>query len=154
MRTKLLLSFVVIVLVSVVAMVALTYQGAASEVRSFMFQGSMVRAQEIAQSLEEYYQIQKTWQGAEVLLNLTGSGAGMMGHGRGAGGGQGAMGSMMNQRLRLADAKGQILSDTTSEQADGSLTAEERTNAIPLQVNGETVGYLLPEIGDDLQPGR
>jgi two-component system sensor histidine kinase BaeS len=145
MRTKLLLSFVVIVLVSVIAVVALTYQGAASEVRSFMFQGSMVRAQEIAQSLEEYYQIQKTWQGAEVLLNLSGSGAGMMGHGRGASGVQGSMGNMMNQRLRLADAEGQILYDTAADPAKGSLTSEEQFNAIALQVNGETVGYLLPE---------
>jgi signal transduction histidine kinase len=145
MRTRLLLSFVLITLVTVAAVVALTYQGAASEVRSFMFQGSMVRAKEIANSLEEYYQINHSWQGAEMFLDQTGSGAGMMGYGRGSGGGQGMMGQMMNQRLRLADAKGQIFYDTASEQAGGNLTAEERSAAIALEVKGETVGYLLPE---------
>ncbi len=142
MRIRLLLSFGLIVLVTVAVVVALTYQGAASEVRSFMFQGSMVRANEIAASLEAYYQANGSWQGAETLLET--SGAGMMGHGRGSGAGQGMMGQM-NQRLQLADADGQILYDTESVQTGGNLTAEERSAAIALQVEGETIGYLLPE---------
>jgi len=145
MRIKLLFSFALVVLVSVSVVVLLTYQGAASEVRSFMFQGSMVRAQEIAKNLEAYYQAHQTWQGAEMLISLTGSGAGMMGHGRGPGGGQGAMASMMNQRLRLADAKGRVISDTSTDQAEGSLTAEELTKAIQLNNGSQVVGYLLPE---------
>jgi hypothetical protein len=84
-----------------------------------MFRGSMVRAQEISKSLEEYFQTNQTWQGAEALLNLSGSNAGMMGHGRGAGSGQG----MMNQRLRLANVEGKILYDTSTAQAEGNLTA-------------------------------
>ena len=145
MRLKLLLSFVLIVFVTVIVVVALAYQGAASEVRSFMFQGSMVRAQEIAKALEDYYQTYQTWQGAEALLSLPSSSGGTMGHGRGPGGGQGMMGGMMNQRLRLADAGGQVVSDTAATQAEGSLAAEELSKAILLKNGGQTVGYLLPE---------
>ena len=126
MRIKLLISFGLLVFVSVSVVIILTYRGAVSEVRSFMFRGSMVRAQEIATSLEDYYQVNQTWQGAEALLSLSGANAGMMGHGRGSSsGGQGMMGNMMNQRLRLANAEGRILYDTSAVQAEGSLTAEE-----------------------------
>ena len=64
MRIKLLISYVLLVVVSVSVVIILAYQGAANEVRSFMFRGSMVRAQEIASSLEDYYQVNRTWQGA------------------------------------------------------------------------------------------
>ena len=145
MRIKLLISFGLLVFVSVSVVIILTYRGAVSEVRSFMFRGSMVRAQEIATSLEEYYQVNQTWQGAEALLSLTGANAGMMGRGRGSSGGQGMMGNMMNQRLRLANAEGRILYDTSTVQAEGSLTAEELSQAIQLKNDGVIVGYLLPE---------
>jgi two-component system, OmpR family, sensor histidine kinase BaeS len=144
MRIKLLISFVLLVCVSVSVVIILAYQGVANEVRSFMFRGSMVRAQEIATSLEEYYQVNQTWQGAEALLSLSGANAGIMGHGRGAGG-QGTMGNMMNQRLKLANAEGRILYDSSTAQVEGSLTAEELSNAIQLKNNGVTIGYLLPE---------
>jgi signal transduction histidine kinase len=144
MRIKLLISFVLIVLFSISVVIVVTYRGAANEVRSFMFRGSMLHAQEIAKSLEEYYQANQTWQGAETLLNPSGN-AGMMGRGYGAGGGQGMMGNMMNQRLRLADAKGKIVFDTSNAQAEGGLTAEEISNAIQLKNDGVVVGFLLPE---------
>ncbi len=144
MRIKLLISFVLLVFVSVSVVIILAYRGVANEVRSFMFRGSMVRAQEIVTSLEEYYQVNQTWQGAEALLSLTGANAGMMGRGPGAG--QGMMGNMMNQRLRLANAEGRILYDTSTVQAEGSLTAEELSQAIQLKNDGMIVGYLLPEL--------
>jgi signal transduction histidine kinase len=144
MRIKLLISFVLIVLFSISVVIIVTYRGAASEVRSFMFRGSMVHAQEIAKSLEEHYQVNQTWQGAEALLSTSGN-AGMMGRGYGAGGGQGMMGNMMNQRLRLANAEGKIIFDTSTAQAEGGLTAQELSNAIQLKNDGVIVGYLLPE---------
>ena len=144
MRLKLLLSFISIALISVIVVVVLAYQGAASEVRSFMFRGSMVQAQGIAKTLEAYYLAHQTWQGAETLLSLQDSGGGMMGHGRGPGG-LGIMAGMMNQRLRLADAAGKVISDTSVDQAQGSLTAEELSKAIQLKSGRKVVGYLLPE---------
>jgi signal transduction histidine kinase len=141
MRIKLLISFVLLVFVSVSVVIILAYRGVANEVVSFMFRGSMVHAQEIAKTLEEYYQANQSWQGAEALLSITGANAGMMGHGRGAGGGQG----MMSQRLRLADAEGKIIYDTTTALVEGSLTPTELSNAIQLKNFGVVVGYLLPE---------
>jgi signal transduction histidine kinase len=144
MRIKLLISFVLLVFVSVSVVIILAYQGVANEVRSFMFRGSMVHAQELSKSLEEYYQANQTWQGAEALLSPNGN-AGMMGRGYGAGGGQGMMGNMMNQRMRLANAEGRILYDSSTAQVEGSLTAEELSNAIQLKIDGGIIGYLLPE---------
>ena len=145
MRTKLLFSFFSIVLVSVIVVVVLAYRGAAGEVRAFMFQGGMVRAQAIAKDLEKYYQTHQTWLGVETLFDSSGMGAGMMGRGHGPGGSQGMAGGMMNQRLRLADAQGRVVFDTAATQAEGSLTTEERSKAILLKNTGQVVGYLLPE---------
>ena len=144
MRTKLLISFVLLVFVSISVAVVIAYRGVANEVRLFMFRGSMTRAQEIAKSLETYFQENQTWQGAEVLFSLSGTNTGMMGRGHGMGGTQG-MGNVMNQRLRLADAEGRIVFDTSDTQVSGSLTATELSSAIQLKNNGTLVGYLLPE---------
>ena len=60
---------------------------------------------------------------------------------------------MMNQRLRLADAQGNIVVDTESAQGSGRLVGTELEQAIPLQANGETVGFLYPEGGVDFGAG-
>jgi signal transduction histidine kinase len=51
----------------------------------------------------------------------------------------------MSQRLRLADAEGKIIYDTTTALVEGSLTPTELSNAIQLKNFGVVVGYLLPE---------
>jgi signal transduction histidine kinase len=57
------------------------------------------------------------------------------------------MGNMMYQRLQLADIGWNIVSDTGSENPGGKISASERDNYIPIQVNEQTVGYLLAEGG-------
>jgi two-component system OmpR family sensor kinase/two-component system sensor histidine kinase BaeS len=68
-------------------------------------------------------------------------------HGRKQGGSGGMGGLIMNQRLRLADADGNLLVDTGDQNASGTLSATERMNAIPIQVDGRLAGYLLAEGG-------
>jgi signal transduction histidine kinase len=60
---------------------------------------------------------------------------------------------MMNQRLRLADADGSLVADTLSVNPSGQLSPEDLPQAIPLQVSGRTVGYLLTEGGMVFSPG-
>lgn len=135
MRTRLLLSFVLVVLVSVVGVVVFARQGAASTVRAFMYRGGMVGSDELASQLQEYYAQHGSWEGVESLLGASGRGQGQgMMHGQG-------QGMMMGQRLRLADSSGTVIADTSAAPS-GKLSADEKSVAIPLKVNGRTVGYL------------
>ncbi len=139
MRLKLILSFILIVIISVATMVLIARQGAASEVRSFMFQGGTNRLDTIAQSLEEYYRENQSWRGIEIFLAQS---ADMpMGRGQGAG----KSGGMMSAQVRLADSDGMIIADTISGEPSGQLSEAEKQYAIPLKYNLQIVGYLLSQ---------
>jgi len=139
MRLRLILSFALIVLVSVTSVVFVARQSAASEVRSFMFHGGMTGTGELTSMLENYYQQNGSWKGVEALLGAVAPG------GRGMGFGMGGM--MMNQRLRLADARGNLLVDTAASVPSGNLSSTEKSESIPLVSGGQTVGYLMAEGG-------
>jgi signal transduction histidine kinase len=139
MRLRLLLSFVLVVLVAVTGVVVVARQRNASEVRAYMFMGGMTGESGLVAALQEYYQANGSWQGVESLLASSS-------HGQGRG-----MGGMMGQRLRVADEQGRVVADSGAgvgeAQTGGSLSSAERSAAIPLQVGGRTVGYLLPQGG-------
>jgi signal transduction histidine kinase len=136
MRVRLILSFILIALISVVSVVLVARLRTGSEVRAFMFRGSMTGVDDLVSQLEDYYQARQSWQGVESLLQGTGGGKG---HGQG----MGNMAGMMNQHLRLADSQWQVLVDSNSVQTFGIISQDERSNAIALEDNGRTVGYLL-----------
>lgn len=139
MRLRLILSFVLIVFVTVAGVVIIARQGTASEVRSFMGAG-MVRLDSLAADLETYYKNNGSWQGAEALFNMPG----MPGHSAGQGaGGQGMMGAgMMSQGLALADAQGKVLLNYGDASLGSTLTADQLALAIPLKNGDHVVGYL------------
>jgi len=149
MRTKLILSFALVVLISVIGVVVIARYTTAGEVRAFMFPGGMMSSDELVKSLEGYYQQHQSWQGVEdLLMSRRGYGQGQ-GWGAGAQQGGGMMhgyGGMMGQRLRLADATGKIVYDSSTA-LPMSLTPEEIANSIPLYSNHTVVGYLLLEGG-------
>ncbi len=152
MRIRLILSFVLIVLVTVAGVVLIARQGAAYEVRAFMTRGGMLRLDSLTASLEGYYQQHQSWDGAEALLadfsGPLGAGFGSQYHG----GGQG-MGGMMNQDLILADSQGNIVARTSSSSGASRLSASELKVALPLKSGLRTVGYLLPGGGMGLTSG-
>jgi signal transduction histidine kinase len=97
----------------------------------------MIGSDELVADLQAFYTQYGSWQGVESVLG---------GVGRGQGQGQGMMhgqgqGMMMGQRLRLADAQGVVVADTTTQPV-GKLSTDEKEAAIPIKVNGHTVGYL------------
>ena len=149
MRIRLILSFALIVLVSVTLVAVIARQSAANEVRAFMFRGGMTGVEELVDSLEDYYTMHQSWRGVESLLDSSGhpSGAGQGNRGVGQGMMHGSGGNMMNQRLRLADAMGNLVADTEDPQPAGSLSPDDLDRSIRLQAGGQTVGYLLPEGG-------
>jgi two-component system, OmpR family, sensor histidine kinase BaeS len=142
LRLRLILSFSFIVLVTVVTLVTLAGIGAASQLRAFMFRGGMAGIENLVEALEEHYRTQGTWEGSENLFLNQGHG-----HRRGAG-----MGGILNQRLRLGNADGEVLVDTGNPSPGGRMTDLELRSAIPLQVAGKTVGYLLAEGGMLINP--
>ncbi|MBN2549034.1 MAG: HAMP domain-containing protein [Anaerolineales bacterium] len=143
MRLRLILSFALIVLVSVTGVALIARQGSASAVRAYMFGGGMLNVDDLVDSLQKYYAEHSSWQGVDDLLKLPGSGYGSgQGHGQG-----GPHGMMMNQRLRLADEQGNVLVDTSVDQAAGQLVASELAAAMAIKSSGRTVGYLLVEGG-------
>jgi hypothetical protein len=134
MRLKLFLSFTLIVLVSVSLVALIARRGTVNEVRLFMYRGGMVGLNDLASNLESYYQNNGTWKGGQSIINSTHTGT------------QG-MGGMMNQRLLLADATGAVVLDTRGSNAGSKLSQSERAIAIPLRVDGKTVGYLYASGG-------
>lgn len=111
-----------------------------------MFRGGMTGVDELATTLEDYYQVNQSWQGVENILSTPGQGFGR-GRGPGSPGMGPGMGGMMAQRLRLADARGNLVADTSDPSPDGILSGTELDRAIPLAVDRRVVGYLLPEGG-------
>lgn len=142
MRLRLFLSFALIVLVSVASFTILARQGAATDVRTFMPRGGFAGLENLASALEDYYQTHQTWQGAEQVLESAapGRGRGSSGAGRGPSG-------MMGPNFILADARGNVIFNTSNAAITGRLSQTELDYALALSTNQEVVGYLLPEGG-------
>jgi two-component system, OmpR family, sensor kinase len=124
---RLSLAFVVVAVISALAVAVL-----ATSVTSNQFQQYVARRDALAQtgvmdSLAAYYQATGTWDGVEMVL------AQFTGRGQGRG----------RPPLLLADAAGNVVYDERQQRAGTALTASERDSALPITVNGATVGYLL-----------
>lgn len=152
MRSKLFLSFLIIVLIAVASVVIFARQGAAGEVRAYMFRGGMSGVEELVADLEAYYNSNGSWSGVQEMLLEKMPGGHRQGQGSGPGMGVG-MGAMMSQRLQVADAQGRRLADTSAQNPAGMLTQAELQAAYKLEAGGQTVGYLLAEGGMAYSPG-
>ena len=145
MRLRLFFSFFLIVVISVTGVVLIARYSSARAVRSFMFGGEMADVEGLVNNLAEYYRANASWQGVESWLPaLSGRQSGMgMGHGSG---GQGS-GGMMGQRLRLADADGNLVTDSAGLQPGSQLTQAELAAAAEIVVDGKIAGYFLAQSG-------
>ncbi|MEA3349390.1 MAG: ATP-binding protein [Chloroflexota bacterium] len=149
MRLRLILSFTLIVIITIASLAIIVRLNTAQTVRTFMFRGGIAGVENLVTELESYYKQHGTWQGSEKLLypdpieTSMRKGPGQ-GQGQGIGTGNNTDG-LPKQHIRLLDAEGQVLFDDQSEQSSGKIDAPELEQAIPLQVDDQTVGYLLPE---------
>jgi signal transduction histidine kinase len=141
MRLRLILSFVAVVLVSIVSFALVLRLGTVLEVRQFMYHGGMVSGDSLITELEDYFHTNGSWSGVETLLPQFGKGRGRM------------AGMMQDpqtgagQRLQLADASGTIIFDSSDESTGSNLSFLDRFRAIELTANGQRAGYLLAEGG-------
>jgi len=141
MRLRLILSFVLVVLVTLVSVIFFARRGTERAVGDFMVHGGMVSSRDLVESLETYYNQTGIWMGVDRLISgMQGMGQMMEGRGRGLG--------MMGQRLRIADAEGIYVADSQGSSAGSQMTEAERSLAVPLMdTRGATVGYLVGEGG-------
>jgi methyl-accepting chemotaxis protein len=142
MRWRLFVSFILVALVSILSLLILVRQGAIQEVRTYMFRGGMVGLEGIVSQLEDHYQKNHTWYGADQIISGTGQG-----NRRGNQGNMPGLGGMMGQSLLLTDEQGNIVADSRNPNASGRIDQSELLQGIPLQVNGATVGHLVHEGG-------
>jgi signal transduction histidine kinase len=131
LSTKLLLSFALMLTVTLVVVSVVAYSSAAREVRGFMFGGTMMAPEGIANDLSQFYKEHGNWQGVESLLAPF--------HGPGNGG----FGAMMGQRFVVVDTAGQVVGDSSGTLLGSFVSAEEIARGLAVTVNGSRVGTLL-----------
>ncbi|NPA06648.1 MAG: HAMP domain-containing protein [Chloroflexi bacterium] len=135
MRHSLLLAFTLSTLVGISLVVIWMHISVTHEMRTFLRQGGPWGLQEITVALEEHYREVGSWEGVEQVLHRVLPGP-QYGHGAGP--------------LILADAEGRIL--YPPGRVGGYLRDDERARAIPLVVDGRTVGYLYSPRSGTIAP--
>ena len=143
MRLRLILSFILIVIVSVVSVALIARRQTVTAVNTFIHRGGLSGTEGLVRNLEEYFATNDTWEGVETFFRRQGWG---MGQGQGQNNNPG----FTDQRLQLADANGLILVDTKGKNPGGRLSLTERSRSVRLEVDGQTVGYLLPETSSQI----
>ncbi len=147
MTRRLLFAFAIVVLITIISLVIVVRFSTAQTVRTFMFRGGMAGVESLVDELEDFYNDSGSWNGSEnIFQNSPGPGQGRPGFGMGPGMGM-KNDEMMNQRIRLVDRDGNVVLDTRDRNAHGRVEDDELEYAIPLEVNGQDVGYLLAEDG-------
>ncbi|MEK6256462.1 MAG: ATP-binding protein, partial [Chloroflexota bacterium] len=151
MRWRLFASFTVIILVTLVSVGYFTRQSAINEVNNFVRRGGLIGAETLVSALEQYFATHGNWEDTEELLSLYASsnepGGNRFGQDdshNGMGMDMGA-GMGMQSNLLLVNPDGDVLVDPTDPNSSQQLSITELQNGIRLEVDGQTVGYLLSE---------
>ena len=142
MRWRIFLSFLLVILVAVASLAFFAYHSTSREVTSFVTSGGLWGVEKNVEELEQYYSAHHSWDGAEALLTPNPQGKGMMQHGmmNSAEGGR-------NFGLRLIDASGYVVVDQKNPENVGTYLGANPQGSVMLSLDGETIGYLLPESG-------
>lgn len=147
MRIRLLLAFILVILVSLLGVAFFMHQETAQDVYTFIYRGGIYEAEDLVTELEDHFRASGSWENVASLFPPPGKGYGQ-GEGKGRGLGPGSKSSSeAGGNLYLYDAGGNLVYDPQNLGAEGSLEGEEFQSAIPLVVDGEAVGYLLPPGG-------
>ncbi len=144
MKKQLLFSFTLIALISVVSVVLVFRSQTNIEVRDFVVRSSAMGTQNLVSLLQEYYRQANSWNGVEQIFESP-----IRVRSQGMGALMGRNTSWMH--WRLADATGSIVHDTNQRASKAKINAAERKAAIPIDVDGQTVGYLIAEISLDFE---
>jgi signal transduction histidine kinase len=164
------LAFALVILIAVATVLLLVSRQAETGFRQYaiLYSGGAQnsgRTQSIAANLRTYYQSHGGWDGVQAALEtLIANPSGPQGAGPGdaqgqrRGGPPADHGNAAAWDFRVADAQGRVVAhtdggsaaggDATGGDATGALTNAERARALPLTVEGDVVGYLLPDVAN------
>ena len=136
MRLRLILSFVLIILVTLLSVAYFVRQETQQQVNAFIYRGGIYGAEGFVKGLEDYYLENGSWEGVEAFFQPPGSGGGQgWGGGRGRGAGSGS-------ELQLYDADGILVYAPHNSNNSGILGEDDYQLTVPLLVDGITRGYL------------
>ncbi len=139
---KWLLAFALVILVAVGTIAAMVATRTEAAFRRYAMVNSNL-AQELAASLADYYTQTGSWDGLQAALAELPTTLPITERGRGQGGMHGPMGGAGQQFIyQVADATGQRVADSAGPPS-GNFSHSDLQRALPIQVEGTTVGYLL-----------
>lgn len=155
MRWRLLGAFALIILITLGVVALIARYATQQEVQTFLGHGGQVGLEKLANSLESYYDQNGSWSGVDsVSGGNVNAGPGNPGRGQGQrganpemnpGGNGPNVGNANNHIVTDADRK--VVYSPNPEEIGSILPESEVLGAIPLEVDGGRVGYLLPEGG-------
>ena len=137
MRWRLLGSFGLIILIALGTVALVTRYTTQQEVQRFLGHGGQVGLENLATTLEEFYESNGSWAGIRSMDEAR--------PGRGQGQRMGANVGIGSHRL--IDATGEIIYSLNQDEVGTRISDQQLGQSIPLEVSGEVVGYLLPEGG-------
>jgi signal transduction histidine kinase len=132
------LAFLVVILVAVGIVAILAERVAETEFRRYAFTHGGTWDQKVTE-LGAYYASHGSWEGVQDTLSPS-QGLGQQ-LGRGQGGGRGVGAGRLD--FRLVDSAGRVVGDT-ARPPDGTVSQTELASSLPIEVQGQVVGYLLP----------
>jgi len=146
MRTRLVLAFTLVIVIALGTVLLVANLSAETQVQGYLRRFGMGGGSELTQSLADYYRQNNSWAGVESLLSHE-SGQAMeqgQGQGRGPGAGQGGSqaGGMVSQNV-IVDSDGVIVYAPDAARIGQALSQSELESALPVEVDGQVVGYLL-----------
>jgi two-component system, OmpR family, sensor kinase len=124
---RLSIAFVCVALISALAVAVLATSVASNQFQQYVARRDSLAQTGVLEDLATYYETNGTWAGVEPVL------APLAGRGQGRG----------RPPLLLADATGNIVYDERNQRVGTTLSQDERNSALPVELNGATVGYLL-----------
>jgi two-component system OmpR family sensor kinase/two-component system sensor histidine kinase BaeS len=124
---RLSIAFVFVAVSSALAVAVLATSAASNQFQQYVARRDALAQTGVMDSLAAYFQATGAWDGVETVL------AQFAGRGQGRG----------RPPLLLADATGGIIYDERQQRVGTMLTSSESDSALPVEVNGVTVGYLL-----------
>jgi signal transduction histidine kinase len=139
LRWRFFLAFTLVIAITVAAVAVSVRLSAAHEFSIFQARGGMIGAENLVTALQSYYQSHGSWQGVESVFTNVHPGKGPGGPGFGQGG------SFMG--FRLAQPDGELVYAPGGEAQSSSVSPDVLASGFTIQVNGKTVGILLPPVG-------
>jgi len=151
MRIRLIISFLLLVLVTIGVFMFVIVPQNAQEVSNFITRNGLTGSEQVMTALEDYFQENGAWEGVDEVLRTSPRTPreGMWGQGVGQSQGRETRSEIPGLHLLLTDSDGNFVARTGSEEmvGDERLTHFELERGVPLDVDGETVGYVLVEGG-------